>query len=48
LDPDDALRVAIKAAVDAGDLARAAALLQVLADEPKPAPVLSLRKGGAL
>lgn len=40
--PDAALRVAIKAAVDAGDLARASALLEVLRATPKPAPVVDI------
>ena len=41
-DPDEALRVAIKAAVDAGDTARAMALLEVLRSSPKPALVVDL------
>lgn len=41
-DPDEALRVAIKAALDAGDLARASALLEVLKASPKPATVVQL------
>lgn len=43
-DPDDALRAAIKAAVDAGDLARATALLEILKAAPKVAPVLTLAR----
>jgi hypothetical protein len=39
-DPDEALRVAIKAALDAGDHARVRALLDVL--DPPTAPVLAL------
>ncbi len=47
VDPDDALRVAIKAAVDAGDLARASALLDVLRSSPKvETPKLRVVKGG--
>lgn len=42
LDPDAALRTAIKAAVDAGDVARASALLEVLKISTKPATVLRL------
>ena len=45
-DPDDALRAAIKAAVDAGDLGRATALLEVLKATPKPAVVLTLATSG--
>jgi hypothetical protein len=41
--PDEALRMAIRAALDAGDDARAAALMAILAQ--KPAPVLALAKG---
>ena len=41
-DPDEALRTAIKVALDAGDLARATALLEVLRATPKPAAVLTL------
>ncbi len=44
VDPDDALRAAIKAALDAGDLARAGALLDVLRSAPKPAPVVVLEE----
>ena len=40
--PNDALRSAIKAAVDAGDLPRATALLAILSDSPKPAGVIAL------
>jgi hypothetical protein len=42
VDPDEALKIAIKAAVDAGDVARAMALLEVLKGAPKAAPVVSL------
>ena len=42
IDPDEALRVAIKAAVDVGDVARARALLDILEAKPKPAPVVRL------
>lgn len=42
IDPDDALRVAIKAAVDAGDFTRAEALLGVLKAAPRPAPIVTL------
>jgi hypothetical protein len=44
VDPDDALRTAIKAALDAGDLARVKALVDVLEQAParKPAAVLEL------
>jgi hypothetical protein len=42
VDPDEALELAIKAAVDAGDVARAMALLEVLQSAPRPAPVVSL------
>lgn len=40
VDPDEALRVAIRAALDAGDDARAEELMAVL--RRKPAPVLTL------
>lgn len=46
IDPDDALRAAIKSAIDAGDLARATALLEVLKASPKPAAVLSIARPG--
>ena len=39
---DEALRVAIVAALDAGDFARVKALVAVLEASPKPAPVLTL------
>lgn len=41
-DPDEALKTAIKVAVDAGDTARAMALLEVLRASPKPAGVVDL------
>jgi hypothetical protein len=41
-DPDEALRQAIKAALDAGDLARVRALLDVL--DPPRAPVVELAR----
>ncbi len=41
-DPDDALRVAIVAALDAGDYDRVRALVVVLENSPRPAPVLTL------
>jgi hypothetical protein len=41
-DPDEALRTAIKAAVDAGDFDRARALVAILEAAPKPAPVVDL------
>jgi hypothetical protein len=46
-DPDEALRAAIRAALDAGDLDRVTALVDILRASPKPAPVLELagRKG---
>jgi hypothetical protein len=43
LDPDEALKIAIVAAVHAGDTARARALLDVLDGTPSVAPVLALR-----
>ncbi len=43
-DPDEALKLAVKAAVDAGDTARAMALLEVLKATPKPAPVVRLEE----
>lgn len=46
IDPDDALRAAIKAAVDAGDFARVKALVAVLEAWPKPAAVLSIARPG--
>jgi hypothetical protein len=44
VETDDALRMAIKAALDAGDLARVKALVAVLESTParKPAPVVEL------
>ena len=44
LDADEALRVAIKAAVDAGQIERAQALLALLAGAPKPATVVDIRR----
>jgi hypothetical protein len=44
LDTDDAIRVAAKLAIDAGDIGRARALLDALDAKPKPATVLSLAK----
>lgn len=41
-DPDDALRTAIKASLDAGDYDRVRALVVVLESAPKPAPILTL------
>jgi hypothetical protein len=41
-DPDEALRAAINAAVDAGDVARAMALLEVLKASPRPAAVVDI------
>jgi hypothetical protein len=41
-DPDDALRIAIKAAVDAGDLARATRLIEVLGATAPSAAVVEL------
>lgn len=41
-DPDDALRLAIRAALDAGDYDRVKALVGVLESSPRPAPVLTL------
>ena len=41
-DPDEAVRAAIKAAVDAGRLELAARLLDVLRDAPKPGAVVRL------
>ena len=41
-DPDEALRVAIKAAVDAGKFDRARALVALLEDSPKPAAVVDI------
>jgi hypothetical protein len=46
-DPDEALRTAIKAAVDAGDFARVEALVAVLKGDPaKLAPVVPLASRG--
>jgi hypothetical protein len=42
VDADEAIRTAAKAAIDAGDLTRARALLQLLDAKPKPAPLLTL------
>jgi hypothetical protein len=50
LDPDEALRMAVKAALDAGDLARVRALVDILEGSPAPAAaVVSLtdRRGAA-
>lgn len=41
--PDGALRLAIRVAVDAGDLDRARALLEVLGKKAKCAPVVELK-----
>ena len=41
-DPDEALRWAIKAALDVGDYGRVRALLAVLESSPRPAPILTL------
>ncbi len=41
-DPDEAVRTAIKAAVDAGRLELAARLLDVLREAPKPGAVVRL------
>ena len=41
-DPDAALKTAIKVAVDVGDLVRATALIEVLKNTARPAPVTSL------
>lgn len=41
LDTDDAIRTAAKLAIDAGDVDRARALLDLLAAKPKRAPVLT-------
>ena len=38
LDPDEALKLAIKAALDAGDLARVSALVEVLKATSMPTP----------
>ncbi len=43
-DPDEALKMAIKAAVDAGQYERAAKLLEVLKITPSLAPVIALRR----
>jgi hypothetical protein len=43
-DPDEALKLAIGAAVAAGDLARARALLDILGSTTKAAPFLALVK----
>ena len=43
-DPDGALKLAIKAALDAGDLDRAEQLLAILKSAPKIAPVIRLAK----
>ena len=40
--PDEALRMAIKAALDAGDFDRVKALVAVLESSPRPAPVVSI------
>ncbi len=42
LDTDEAIRTAAKLAIDAGDLGRARALLDLLDAKPKPAAVLTL------
>jgi hypothetical protein len=42
VDPDEALRVALKAAVDAGQWGRARALTELLANPPKAAVVVDL------
>jgi hypothetical protein len=41
-DPDDALRIAIKAAVDAGDLARATRLIEVLGASAPSGAIIEL------
>jgi hypothetical protein len=41
-DADAAIRTAAKAAIDAGDLTRARALLELLDAKPRPAPLLTL------
>jgi hypothetical protein len=41
-DADEAIRTAAKLAIDAGDVQRARALLDLLDAKPKPAPVLAL------
>lgn len=41
-DPDDALRAAVKAAIDAQDLERASKLIELLKSTPKAAPVIAL------
>lgn len=43
-DTDEAIRSAAKLAIDAGDTARARALLDLLDAKPKPAPVLTLAR----
>jgi hypothetical protein len=42
-DPEEALRVAVVAAVQAGDTGRARALLDVLDAKPSPAVVVTLK-----
>jgi hypothetical protein len=42
VDTDQAIRTAAKAAIDAGDMTRARALLEPLDAKPKPAPLLTL------
>lgn len=44
VDPDGALKLAIKAALDGGDLDRAGQLLAILKSAPKIAPVIRLAK----
>jgi hypothetical protein len=49
VDPDEALRVALKAAVDAGQWERVRGLTEMLANPPKAAAVVELvgrRKAG--
>jgi hypothetical protein len=41
-DADEALRTAIKAAIDAGNIERARVLIELLAEKPKVAPVVDL------
>jgi hypothetical protein len=51
VDPDEALKVALKAAVDAGQWARVRVLTELLANAPKGRAVVELvgrRKGGDL
>jgi hypothetical protein len=43
-DPDEALRDAIRAALDAGDLDRVTALVELLRSSPRPARVIELAR----